>query len=160
MRELFYDRNPGDARVKVGSERKFASSLPAPPAPSFGLDEIGTTMIGNSPAGALQNRCCQRGVESQKEPCRYRSKAGQECKAPRRYVCKTENAIQSDAQLLLIIAHRSNACMVYFFAPGPPKPPRNRPETDRVQNRYLFTPLRWDFELKPPRYRWWCCCWW
>ena len=26
--ELFYDRNPGDARVKVGTERKFAS-LPA-----------------------------------------------------------------------------------------------------------------------------------
>ena len=26
LRELFYDRNPGDARVKVGSERKFASS--------------------------------------------------------------------------------------------------------------------------------------
>ena len=24
--ELFYDRNPGDARVKVGSERKVASS--------------------------------------------------------------------------------------------------------------------------------------
>ena len=26
LRELFYDRNPGDARVKVGSEREFASS--------------------------------------------------------------------------------------------------------------------------------------
>ena len=26
LRELFYDRNPGDARVSVGSERKFASS--------------------------------------------------------------------------------------------------------------------------------------
>ena len=26
LRELFYDRNPGDARVKVGSERKVASS--------------------------------------------------------------------------------------------------------------------------------------
>ena len=30
LRELFYDRNPGDARVKVGSERKFATSLQAP----------------------------------------------------------------------------------------------------------------------------------
>ena len=27
LRELFYDRNPGDARVKVGSERKAASRL-------------------------------------------------------------------------------------------------------------------------------------
>ena len=26
LRELFYDRNPGDARVKVGSERKVATS--------------------------------------------------------------------------------------------------------------------------------------
>ena len=26
LRELFYDRNPGDARVKVGSERQAASS--------------------------------------------------------------------------------------------------------------------------------------
>ena len=26
MKELFYDRNPGDARVKVGSERKFVTS--------------------------------------------------------------------------------------------------------------------------------------
>ena len=26
LRELFCDRNPGDARVKVGSERDFASS--------------------------------------------------------------------------------------------------------------------------------------
>ena len=25
LRELFYDRNPGDARVKVGSERQAAS---------------------------------------------------------------------------------------------------------------------------------------
>ena len=38
MRELFYDRNPGDARVKVGSDRQ-AESSPTPP--TFGLDEIG-----------------------------------------------------------------------------------------------------------------------
>ena len=41
LRELFYDRNPGDARVKVGSERKVVSSPPAPPAPSSGVAEIG-----------------------------------------------------------------------------------------------------------------------
>ena len=38
LRELFYDRNPGDARVKVGSERKVASS---PTGPTRALDEIG-----------------------------------------------------------------------------------------------------------------------
>ena len=37
LRELFYDRNPGDARVKVGSERKVASS---PKSPSSGVGEI------------------------------------------------------------------------------------------------------------------------
>ena len=48
LRELFYDRNPGDARVKVGSERKFASS---PVAPSFGVGEIGVNDVGFCPRG-------------------------------------------------------------------------------------------------------------
>ena len=43
LRELFYDRNPGDARVKVGSERKVASSLPAP---SRGVAEIACFISG------------------------------------------------------------------------------------------------------------------
>ena len=30
LRELFYDRNPGDARVKVGSDREAASSRTGP----------------------------------------------------------------------------------------------------------------------------------
>ena len=38
LRELFYDRNPGDARVKVGLDREFASSRARP---SFGVAEIG-----------------------------------------------------------------------------------------------------------------------
>ena len=38
LRELFYDRNPGDARVKVGSEREVASS---PNWANECLDEIG-----------------------------------------------------------------------------------------------------------------------
>ena len=37
LRELFYDRNPGDARVKVGSDWEFASS---PARPSRGVAEI------------------------------------------------------------------------------------------------------------------------
>ena len=40
MRELFYDRNPGDARVKVGSERKVASSPKAPNSGNAGVAEI------------------------------------------------------------------------------------------------------------------------
>ena len=38
LRELFYGRNPGDARVKVESDREFASS---PVAPNSGVAEIG-----------------------------------------------------------------------------------------------------------------------
>ena len=38
LRELLYDRNPGDACVKVGSDREFASRLVAP---NSGVDEIG-----------------------------------------------------------------------------------------------------------------------
>ena len=41
LRELFYDRNPGDARVKVGSERKVASS---PNSANAGLGEIGLSL--------------------------------------------------------------------------------------------------------------------
>ena len=37
LRELFYCRNPGDARVKVGSDREAASS---PKSPKPGVDEI------------------------------------------------------------------------------------------------------------------------
>ena len=40
LRELFYDRNPGDARVKVGSERQAATS---PASPNVGVGEIGVT---------------------------------------------------------------------------------------------------------------------
>ena len=43
MRELFYDRNPEDARVKVGSERKLASS---PGAPNSGVGEIACFISG------------------------------------------------------------------------------------------------------------------
>ena len=55
LRELFYCRNPGDARVKVGSDREAASS---PDAANAGVDEIGTLAIGFLSAGALQNWPC------------------------------------------------------------------------------------------------------
>ena len=48
LRELFYDRNPGDAHVKVGSDREAASS---PISPNRGLDEIGSNHIGLCPRG-------------------------------------------------------------------------------------------------------------
>ena len=40
LRELFCDRNPGDARVKVGSERKVASSHSRQIPPNSGVAEI------------------------------------------------------------------------------------------------------------------------
>ena len=52
MRELFYDRNPGDARVKVGSERQAASS---PTSANVGADEIGYFSRAALSAGTLQN---------------------------------------------------------------------------------------------------------
>ena len=48
LRELFYDRNPGDARVKVGSERKVASSARRP---NSGVGEIGVYYILSCAAG-------------------------------------------------------------------------------------------------------------
>ena len=41
LRELFYDRNPGDARVKVGSERESASRRRRP---NRGVGEIGDSL--------------------------------------------------------------------------------------------------------------------
>ena len=55
LRELFYDRNPGDVRVKVlvvGSDREAASRRSWP---NSGVDEIGTLAIQILSAGTLQN---------------------------------------------------------------------------------------------------------
>ena len=65
MRELFYDRNPGDARVKVGSERRVASS---PVRANSGVAEIGTVMIWIISAGPFQNWPCYMGIYSHKIP--------------------------------------------------------------------------------------------
>ena len=63
LRELFYDRNPGDARVKVGSERQAASS---PNSPNVAVIEIGYTTIWNLSAGTLQIWPCYMGIYSDK----------------------------------------------------------------------------------------------
>ena len=60
---MFYDRNPGDARVKVGSERQAASS---PHAPNLASVEIGYTTIANLSAGTLQIWPCYMGIYSDK----------------------------------------------------------------------------------------------
>ena len=46
LRELFYDRNPGDARVKVGSERKVATSPRRPNSGNAGVAEIACFISG------------------------------------------------------------------------------------------------------------------
>ena len=65
LRELFYDRNPGDARVKVGSERQAASSRTRPTDASVEIDSL---MIWNISAGTLQNWPCYREDYSHKIP--------------------------------------------------------------------------------------------
>ena len=65
LRELFCDRNPGDARVKVGSERKVFSRQRGP---TRCVAEIGTVMIWNISAGPLPNWPCYRGIYSHKIP--------------------------------------------------------------------------------------------
>ena len=71
MRELFYDRNPGDARVKVGSERQAATS---PTGPNSAVVEIGYTTIHNLSAGT-QNWPFHKEVYSEKAPRGYAGKA-------------------------------------------------------------------------------------
>ena len=65
LRELLNDRNPGDARVKVGSDRKVATSKNSP---TDGVVEIGYTTIRNLSAGPLQIWSCYRGMYSHKVP--------------------------------------------------------------------------------------------
>ena len=129
MRELpVATANPGDARVKVGSERQAASS---PHGPNVAVIEIGYTTIANLSAGTLQNWRFHKEVYSEKAPRRYVGKAGLECKPPRWYACKSQLCLQSDAQLFSTIAHRSLVFLGAIFVLGHPKPSRNRPETAR-----------------------------
>ena len=64
--------NPGDARVKVGSDRQAASS---PERPTDGVAEIGYTTIGILRGGTLQNWRFHREVCSDKGTRRYAGKA-------------------------------------------------------------------------------------
>ena len=65
LRELFYDRNAGDARVKIGSERQVATS---PERPWDGVNEIGYTTTWILYGGTLQIWPCYRGIYSHKIP--------------------------------------------------------------------------------------------
>ena len=65
LRELFYDRNPGDARVKVGSDRQAASS---PSSANAGVDEIGYFSRAALSAGTLENWPFHREDYSKKAP--------------------------------------------------------------------------------------------
>ena len=71
LRELFYDRNPGDARVKVGSERQAASS---PMEANGCVHEIGYTTIQILRGGTLQNWPFHKEVYSEKAPRGYAGK--------------------------------------------------------------------------------------
>ena len=121
MRELFYDRNPGDARVKVGSDRKVFSRQRRP---SFGLEKI----------GYFSRAFCPRGP-SKIGPSIGRStpkKLLEGTRAKRQSSSRVrELCFKSDAQLLSTIAHRSLVFLGAIFVLGHPKPSRNRPETAR-----------------------------
>ena len=72
LRELFYDRNPGDARVKVGSDRQAASR---PDRPKVASVKIASLMIWILSAGTLQNWRFHREVCSDKGTRGYAGKA-------------------------------------------------------------------------------------
>ena len=125
LRELFYDRNPGDARVKVGSERQAASRQRGPNSGEFeigyfsrafcprGPSKIGPSMGRFTPKKLLEGTRAKRQSSSRvRELC-----------------------LKSDAQLLSTIAHRSLVFLGRIFVLGHPKPSRNRPETARHRNR-------------------------
>ena len=72
LRELFYDRNPGDARVKVGSDRQAASR---PIRPTRAAVKIASLMIWILCAGTLQNWRFHREVCSDEGTQGYAGKA-------------------------------------------------------------------------------------
>ena len=131
LRKLFYWRNPCDARVKVGSDREAASS---PQAPNSGVGEIGVNDMGKSPRGPSKIGT----VSGENTPKKLvgTAPAGppQDPWFSLAYFLKTR---QSDAQLFSTLLPISLVFIVLNFAPGPPKPSRNRPETARLQNRYF-----------------------
>ena len=123
--------NPGDAHVKVGSERESATSAKVA---SLGCDEIGVYLSlfsprGPSKIGPLLRILVPKRTLSTGGICRPRSGFTYH---------SFHNATQSDAQLLLTIAPRSGFTIYSNFASGPPKPSRNRPDTARVRSRYFL----------------------
>ena len=72
---MCYSRHPWDVRVKVGSERKFASSdkfaKSRQISPKFGVGEIGRTTSWNFSAGDPQIPFADRGIWREKAPYLY-----------------------------------------------------------------------------------------
>ena len=127
--------------MKVGSERKFASADKSAKIRQTSVSSRSVVFIVYFARGDPPDRWFSLSILV---PKRTLSTGGICPPRSMVFIVLFENARQSDAQLLLIIVHRSNVFIYYFFAPGPPKPSRNRPETARVQNRYFSK----GFQLK------------
>ena len=65
---MFYDRNPGDARVKVGSERKVATSRKRPTRAEFRCRRYRGLLYTLLRGGTLQIWPCYMGTYSHKIP--------------------------------------------------------------------------------------------
>ena len=111
LRELFYNRNPGDARVKVGSERKVASRRRGP---SFGVAEIGYFSRAFCPRGLSKLGPSIRRITPKKLLGGTRAK--RQSSSGVRELCW-----RSDAQMLSQIAHRSLVFLGKSFRPWAPK---------------------------------------
>ena len=117
MRELFYDRNPGDARVKVGSDWKVFSRRRGP---NSGGDEIGyfsrpLCARGPSKIGASMGRFTPKKLLEG-------TRAKRQSSSRVRELC-----LKSDAQLLSTIAHRSLVFLERICVLGHSKPSRDCP---------------------------------
>ena len=128
MRELGpATANPGDAHVKVGSERESATSEMAA---KFGCAEIGVFLSLFSPRGPSKIGPLLRILL----PKRTLSTDG--IRRPRSGFTHRSfhNPTQSGAQLFIAIAPRSGFSHHSNFASGPPKPSRN------LLLPYFYTP--------------------
>ena len=118
LRELFYYRHPGDARVKVGSEREFASSPRfAKPRP----DQNPGFSFTISPAGTLQNWRCCRDLYSEKDPYRQVGFCAHSGKLAYRHARCFELCLPSDARRSYAIFAKYWRCYTRKIATGAPQ---------------------------------------
>ena len=141
MRELFYDRNPGDARVKVGSDRQ-AASLPSAAKLRCRRDRL--FLSGRFARGEPSKIGVSIGRFTPKKLLGGTQAKRQSSSGVREFCWR------SDAQMLSQIAHRSLVFLGRIFGLGHPKP-------SRKPSRYFPTtkPSRNCPECKPPR--WYAC---